>query len=380
MTLRTSTVAVETEPRQLEASGAATGTGRAIVVCDQWLGSDGYGGMNALRRAGWDVHALPEWEYIPSKYRSFHMKATAKLLRPLAVREYSRELQLQARRLEPDMLLVFKGVWVEGDAIRALRAQGVRCYNYYPDVSFLAHGPYIPGALPHYDWVFTTKTFGLNDMRDQLGVTRASHIQFAFDPDLHRPLPLSARDQARYGCDVSYIGTWSPKKEALLTELARQRPDVHLRIWGEYWHNARSAAIRDAIGGREVLGNEFVRALLGTKINLSIMSEARKGSSRGDQVANRTFAVPACGAFVLHERTDELLQYFHEGEHLACFADANEMIEKIDYYLPRAELRRKIADQGRELVWREHSWDRRIRVIIDHFARDRAGDISRLQA
>ena len=343
---------------------------RAIVVCDQWLGSDGYAGMKALRRAGWDVHVVPEWEFVPARYRSLHMKAIGKLIRPLAVREYNRELELQGRRLEPAMLLVFKGTWVLGSAIRALRAQGVRCYNYYTDVSFRAHGPYIPDALPHYDWIFTTKTFGLSDMREQLGITRASHIQFAFDPDLHRPVPMGPREEARYGCDVSYIGTWSPKKEQLLTAVAQRRPEVKLRIWGEYWNNARSAAIRGAIGGREVLGNEFVRALLGTKINLSIMSEARKGSSRGDQVANRTFAVPACGAFVLHERTDELLQLFREGEHLACFSDADEMIEKIDYYLARPEVRLRVADAGREMVWREHSWDRRVHVITDHLARD----------
>jgi len=326
--------------------------------------------MKALRRAGWDVHVLPEWEFVPAKYRSFHMRAIGKLIRPLAVREYNRELQLHAQRLKPDMLLVFKGTWVQDRSVRALRDQGVRCYNYYTDVSFRAHGSYIPRALPHYDWVFTTKTFGLRDMREQLGVTHASHIQFAFDPDLHRPLPMGECDEERYGCDVSYIGTWSPKKEQLLAEVATRRPHVRLRIWGEYWRNARSTALRGAVGGREVVGNEFVRALLGTKINLSIMSEARKGSSRGDQVANRTFAVPACGAFVLHERTDELLALFREGEHLACFGDADEMIEKVDYYLARPELRRQIAEQAREMVWREHSWDRRISVITEHFARE----------
>lgn len=363
--------AVANDPVSSEQSASAS-TGRAVVVCDQWLGSDGYAGMKALRRAGWDVHVVPEWDFVPVKYRSFHMKAIGKLIRPLAVREYNRELELQARRLEPDILLVFKGTWVQDTSIRAIRARGVRCYNYYTDVSFRAHGPYIPRALPHYDWVFTTKTFGLSDMREQLGITRASHIQFAFDPDLHRPLPMSERDEARYGCDVSFIGTWSPKKELLLDEIARRRPDVRLCIWGEQWHKARSPLLRSVIGGREVVGNEFVRALLATKINLSIMSEARKQSSRGDQVASRTFAVPACGAFVLHERTAELLRLFEEGEHLACFSDADEMIEKIDYYLARPELRRRLALQARELVWREHSWDRRISVITEHFARDGA--------
>jgi spore maturation protein CgeB len=56
------------------------------------------------------------------------------------------------------------------------------------------------------------------------------------------------------------------------------------------------------------------------------------------------------------------------------------MIERIDYYLQRPELRERIADQGRELVWREHSWDRRIRVITEHFARDTSADGSRTPA
>src|SRR5687768_15831767 len=93
--------------------GSAEAGSRALVVCDQWLGSDGYAGMKALRRAGWDVHVVPEWEFVPARYRSFHMKAIGKVFRPLAVREYNREVQLQARRLEPDMLLVFKGTWVQ---------------------------------------------------------------------------------------------------------------------------------------------------------------------------------------------------------------------------------------------------------------------------
>ena len=351
---------------------AAEFHGRSIVVCDQWLGSDGYAGMKALRRAGWDVHVVPEWEFVPLKYRSFHMKAIGKVIRPLAVREFNRELRIQARRLQPHVLLVFKGTWVQADTLRALRAQGVRCYNYYPDVSFRSHSRHIPKALPHYDWIFTTKTFGLDDMREQLGVTRASLIHFAFDPDLHRPVPMTEQDVERYGCDVSYVGKWSPKKETLLTEVARRRPSVRLRIWGEAWGNARTPELRAAIAGREVLGDEFVRALIGSKINLSILSEAGQGSSRGDQLASRTFVVPACGVFVLHERTAELLELFREGEHLACFADADEMIEKIDYYLEHDDLRRAIADRGRELVVREHSWDRRIRTITDHYARESA--------
>jgi spore maturation protein CgeB len=339
---------------------------RAIAICDQWLGSDGYAGMQALRRSGWDVHVAAEWEYVPVKWRSFPMKVAGKLIRPAAVREFNAEVRRQALRLRPEMLLVFKGTFLTPDTLIVLRDMGVRSYCFYPDVSFRAHGRYIPRALPHYDWVFTTKSFGIADMREQLGVTRSSLIHFAFDPDLHRPLPLSRADVERYGCDVSYIGTWSPKKEKLLAELIRRRPAIRVKIWGESWNNAREAAVAPAVGGREVIGQEFVRAVLGSSINLSIMSEARRGASRGDQIASRTFAVPACGAFVLHERTSELLELFREGEEVACFEDIDELVKQVDRYLEDDVSRRRIAEQGMALVRSRHSWDERIRTILDH--------------
>ncbi len=39
---------------------------------------------------------------------------------------------------------------------------------WWPDVSFFAHGPSIPRAVPHYDWIFTTKSFGLADLEGEI--------------------------------------------------------------------------------------------------------------------------------------------------------------------------------------------------------------------
>lgn len=341
---------------------------RAMVVCDQWLGSDGFAGMKALRRAGWDVHVIPEWEFVPVRWRSRPMKALGRLLRSSAERELNAELSLQAERLDPEFLLVFKGRFITPGTIAGLRARGVRCYNFYPDVSFRAHGPHLARVLPEYDWIFTTKTFGLNDMRQQLGITSASVMMFAFDPDLHHPMALSERDRRIFECDASYIGTWSPKKEVLLAELARRRPSLRLRIWGEQWWRATHGAdaLRQAIGGREVLGAEFVKAICASSINLSIMSEQRRGSSHGDQIATRTFSVPACGAFVMHERTAEVLALFREDEQIVCYSDIDELVAKIDRYVSNPELRRAVASQGQAVVLAHHSWDARIQEIIRH--------------
>ena len=341
---------------------------RALVVCDQWLGSDGYAGMKALRRAGWDVQVIPEWEFVPVRWRARPMKVLGRMLRKAAERELRGELALQATRLSPEFLLVFKGRFIAPGTITSLREMGVRCYNFYPDVSFRAHGSHLPRVLPEYDWVFTTKSFGLSDMREQLGITRASLLMFAFDPDLHRPMALNATDEATYAADVSYIGTWSPKKERLLSEITLRRPTLRVRIWGEQWHKATVTedTFRRSVQGREVLGAGFVKAICASKINLSIMSEKRVGSSMGDQVATRTFSVPACGAFVMHERTDEVLRLFREDEEIVCYDDVDELIEKIDRYLADDARRLEIAARGLSVVRAHHSWDARICEILAH--------------
>jgi hypothetical protein len=338
-----------------------------VVVCETWFGADGDAGVRALRRAGWNVQAVPEWEYIPVTWQSLAMKTLGRLVRPAAVREYNRELLDRVELLRAEMVVVFKGTWVLAKTLDELRRRGVACYNYYPDVSFFDHGPYIPAALPHYDWVFTSKSFGIDDMRRHLGVTRASVLQLAFDRDVHRPVELTEEDHRLYDCDVSFNGRFSPKRGEVMAEVVRRRPGVDIKIFGAGWERARdSAALRPALVGPIPQGEDYVRATCASKINVAIMSEVRRGASRGDQVARRTFDMPACRGFLLHERTEELLELFREDEHVVCFSDADELVEKIDVYLADPVARRRIAERAYALVQSRDSWDHRVATILAH--------------
>jgi len=340
---------------------------RAIVVCDQWLGSNGYAGMKALRRAGWMVHEVPEWRFVPVHWRSSHMRAVGRLLRPAAVREFNDALLRSVRQLHPEVLLVFKGMFVRAEALMAIRAMGVRAYCFYPDVSFRTHGPNLPDALQQYDWIFSTKTFGLRDMREQLGITRSSLLRHAYDPDLHRPVDLTDAGRRQYECDVSFIGTWSEKKERLLTMLTDRRPHLSVRVWGNQWRRAsQTTSLRGSLAQRAVVGEEYVRAIAASKINLAILSEQRTGASSGDLLTSRSFHIPACAGFMLHERTSELGEVLTENESVACFSDADEMIDKIDLYLADDPARAAIASRGRQAIAAAHSWDDRIREILAH--------------
>jgi spore maturation protein CgeB len=216
--------------------------------------------------------------------------------------------------------------------------------------------------------VFTTKSWGIADMQKQLGLKSVSFLEHGFDPEIHRPLPLSEEDHARYGCDVVFIGTWSPKKEKLLSHLKRALPAVRLMIWGIYWEKSSSPDLLSSIVGDEILGEEYSKVLQAASICLGILSERRKGASSGDLITSRTFNIPACGAFMLHERNEESVRYFKEDEEAAFFGSPDELVQRVQFYLQNAEKRLAVAKRGRERCLSSgYSLDARMGSVVDWF-------------
>jgi spore maturation protein CgeB len=79
----------------------------------------------------------------------------------------------------------------------------------------------------------------------------------------------------------------------------------------------------------------------------------------------RTFEAPAIGAFMLATRTREQLGWLAEGEAAAYFADAEEMRDKVAYYVHRPEERERIAAEGhRRITTGKHTYTERIRQLM----------------
>jgi hypothetical protein len=333
-----------------------------------WIGSDARAAFMALRRLGHSITVIDEHLYNPAPWRSISMRMVRKVLRSLLVRELFLETKRLADVIRPHGVFVFKGNAVHPDLIRFCKSRGVPVVNFYPDVSFLAHGPYIPRALPLYDQIFTSKSWGVADMQQQLGVKNIRFLEHGYDPELDRPWTLTDVERARYGCDVVFVGTWSPKKEKLLAHLKRALPDMRLKIWGIYWENASSPELKSSIVGDEIRGQEYSKALQGASICIGLLSERGKGSSSGDLITSRTFNIPACGAFLLHERNEESVRYFRENEEAAFFGSADELAERVQFYLQHPEKRVMVAQQGRERCQRSgYSMDDRMQSVEKWF-------------
>src|SRR5262249_32018444 len=90
-----------------------------------------------------------------------------------------------------------------------------------------------------------------------------------------------------------------------------------------------------------VLGHVYANVLRESRVNLGFVS-----SSNLDEYTMRTFEIPACGAFMLAERTPTHLELFREGVEAEFFDSVSECAEKIRFYLRKEETRRRIADAG----------------------------------
>lgn len=342
---------------------------RVVVVRENWFGCTGLSAATAMARLGASVQSVVETEFLPFAWRSIPMRIVGKLIRKPAIWELNAALIRLTESFRPHLVLVMKGQWLYPESIRKVKDLGALCFCFYPDVSMLVHGPYIPKAIPEYNWIFTTKSFGLRDLANLFSVQNCSYLPHGYDPDVHKPRrPGSAEEESKYGCDLSFIGGWCPSKEAILTAIATALPDLRIKIWGSRWQNvSKGSILAPFIQYRDIYGPAYALGVGGSKINLALLHERVAGASSGDQITSRTFHIPACGGFMLHQRTRDLKAIFEEDVDCAAFDDASEAVERIKRFLGDERARRAIAENGRKTVESAHSWDHRAKAILDRY-------------
>ncbi|MHB1295977.1 MAG: CgeB family protein [Anaerolineae bacterium] len=350
---------------------------RILFIGAQWHGSDATGLCRAFRELGCAVKDVDPDTFLPSGV-SMPVRAIRRLGTCLFTSEFSAEILKYARILRPQFAVVYKGSEVKPDVIIALKKLGVLVFLVYPDVSMHGHSKWIPQCIPLYDWIFTTKSFGVRDIWEQFSV-QSEFLPHGFDPHIHRLMDIDADTLEQFGCDASFIGTWSPRKTQYLASVRHSLPSIKLRIWGSQWNRTRDADLLTCVEGTDILGDPYPLAIACSTINIALLSEQRAGASSGDVSTSRTFYIPASGGFMLHERTEEVMSFFREGEEIDCFGSSGELAEKVCYYLDHPEERERIRLAGHRRVVAEHGQEVRAERILTRYRQmadlQRQGDL-----
>ncbi len=339
-----------------------------LVAAETFFGSGTYGVAQALRRLGWDVTDINEANFVP-RHESVPLRVLRRALFSLYAAEYNRVVLRTAARDRPAAFLTVKGVHLTPRTLRELASMGIVTLNFYPDYHF-SYRDFDERTLPFYDHVFTTKSFQIRYLEERLGKERVTFLAHGYTPEVHRPLPLTDEDRAVLGCDVGYVGSWSPTKERWLAAICRALPELDVRVWGPGWHRNRcDPVLRSAIRGFPLMGSRFAKAIAAAKVNLAIHKGPLRPGGWEDLVSTRSFEIPACGGFMLHVDNDEIREYYEPAEEIDVFSDEEGLVERIVHYLGNDALRREVAAKGHERAVPAYSFDGRMEVVAGFLER-----------
>ncbi len=241
-----------------------------------------------------------------------------------------------------DALWVDKGRSLRPGTLRFVRQRSpeTRLLMYSPDDMFYPRNytPLWGRSIPLYDLHVTTKSFNI-DQHYQAGARRVLLLDKAYDPETHRPLELSEAERRRFATEVGFVGVFEPERLELLHGLAEA--GLQVSACGGDWDRAPLGHPRLRLSSERLHGLDYARAINAARINLGLLSKPKR-----DRQTARSVEIPACGGFMLGDRSDEHLRLFEEGVEAEFFSDFGECLAKCRFYLEHEEERRKIAEAG----------------------------------
>ncbi len=242
----------------------------------------------------------------------------------------------------------FDVVWIEkGNAVRPSTLRFVRTQHPCPVLVSCSeddmyarhnHSLYYRWGLKYYDVIFTTKTYNLTEL-PRWGAQRVELFLDAYDEKIHRPLELTPEDRAMYGAEVGFVGTFERDRAETMLYLAEH--NIPVVVWGDGWGAWAGRHPNLTIRARAVYGDEYVKAIIATKVNLCFLRKVNR-----DETTSRTVEIPACGGFMAAERTTRHLEFFEEGKEAVFFGSREELLDLVRRYLPDGTGRARIAVAG----------------------------------
>ena len=197
---------------------------------------------------------------------------------------------------------------------------------------------YFDTGLKYYDIVFTTKVYNLIELKF-LGAKRTELFLDSYDEKVHRPMILTDEEKKKFACDAGFIGSFENDRAGKMLFLAEN--GIKVVIWGNGWNNWVGKNENLIIKNQPLYGDDYAKAIYATKINLCFLRKINR-----DEVTSRSVEIPACGGFMIAERTKRHQEFFEENKEAIFFSSKEELLGEIKRFLADEGARRRIAGAG----------------------------------
>jgi spore maturation protein CgeB len=325
---------------------------------------------DAISSLGHDLFSLNEGRHvIPGRIRQ-----RVRVLEHLDLECFNSQVISCARKVKPDVAIFAGGERILPKTAERLKNMGIVTVLWTIDAPGNLH-PILRSA-PACDHIFCQGTEAI-EILEGSGIRGAVWLPMACDPLHHHREELTDVQEALFGHDVVFVGSYYPVRERLFEALT----GFDLAIWGSGWDRLPpESPLKSRIKGIHTPPAVWRKIYSAGKIVLAPHFQDPEGRYPVYQASPRIFEALACGAFVICDPQRDVLSLFQDGRHLVVARDANDLRDKVRYYLEHSGERKRIAMQGREEVILRHTYGDRLKGLFSLLDVKRQGVRARLEA
>jgi len=309
---------------------------------------------DAIRMIDYDLISFDDRQHIiPGRLRYripwFHR---------LDLEHINKKLLTLAKKSKPDIALITGGHRIQPESIQILKGMGIVTilWTIDPPRHFL---PILESA-PAYDHLFCQGTEAI-ELLEQAGIRGAHWLPMACDPCHHHSVTIQDSEKEKYTHDIAFVGSFYPVRAALFESIAH----FNFAIWGPGWDRLeKTSPLNKCVKGLHTRPFEWLKIYSSVKIVLAPHYQDTEKCFPVYQASPRVFEAMACGAFVLSDNQRDVFTLFKDGEHLARFDHATDLVDKVGFYLDHPEMRKTIAGKGKAEVIQNHTYVHRIQEMI----------------
>jgi len=261
-----------------------------------------------------------------------------------------------------DILFVVKGNEIHPWTLRRLKAKypHLTMINWSLDDMYAWHNRslFYSFSLDRYDLVVTTKSYNVEELKS-MGAKKVLFTYQAYSKDIHKPQHCDGT----FDHDIVFIGYPEKERYASILYLADHGFRVDIYGYPSAWKKRPFCTKHPniVIHPRGLYGEEYAKALSCAKISLCFLRKINR-----DQHTSRSIEIPACGGFMLAERTKEHMELFEENEEAVFFETDEELLKKVRYFLKNEKERKQIAEAGlKRCMESDYSYDHMVDKILD---------------
>lgn len=316
---------------------------RILYVGPLWYGSTCLQRMEAFKFLGHSILSIDTTlNREQCRVKQLIEQLTVKICGPRDLVQANINIRKLIKENEFDILWIDKGLTILPETISQVKESipSIVVVSYSPDDMMNPNNQsksYLR-SIPLYDLHVTTKSYNVTELKE-LGAKKVFFIDNAFCPSIHRPTEVSEKERIILGGKVGFIGTFEKERAKFITFLAEN--GVKIKVWGEWPNYYKNKLENLEIMGGPLWGIDYAKAICSFDINLCFLRKINR-----DLQTTRSIEIPACGGFMLAERTDEHMKLFKDGKEVEFYESREELLEKVLYYLSHDEERRKIAEAG----------------------------------